>query len=150
MNCIREAENYLRYYRELYQSIKHANYMIAKLSWQTAPKEISAVSMDVTGIRAGKPCNTLNQMYELQMWKKMKDATIEEIDKVESVLSIISQNEGCERYRDILFMYYVEKKSMTYIAEEVQYTERHLWRLKKEIIKKFAVALFGVTALQAV
>ncbi len=150
MNCIREAENYLRYYRELHKSIEHADYMISKLSWKTAPKEMSAVSIDITGIRAGKPCNTLNQMYQLQIWQEMKDRTLAEIEKVESILNFISQEQGCERYRDILYMWYVEKKSMMFIAENVQYTERHLWRLKKEIIQKFAVALFGVTALQAV
>lgn len=47
-------------------------------------------------------------------------------------------------------MRYVEKKSMMFIANEVQYTERHLWRLKKEAIQKFAIALFGILALEAV
>jgi hypothetical protein len=71
MNYIREAENYLRYYWELHHSIEHADYMISKLVNQTAPNDLSAVSMDITGIRAGKPCNTLNQMYELQIWQEM-------------------------------------------------------------------------------
>ena len=79
MNYIREAENYLRYYRELHQSIEHADYMINKLVKQTAPKGISAVSVDITGVRAGKPVNTLNQIYQLQMWKEMKDRTMVEI-----------------------------------------------------------------------
>jgi hypothetical protein len=65
MNYIREAENYLRYYRDLQQSIRHANRMIAKLTWQGAPRDAGAVNMDVTGVRASKPVNTLNQIYQL-------------------------------------------------------------------------------------
>jgi hypothetical protein len=45
MNCIREAENYLRYYRELHQSIEHASRMIGRLKMQTAPGEVSAVTI---------------------------------------------------------------------------------------------------------
>jgi hypothetical protein len=150
MDYIREAENYLRYYRELHQSVEHANYMISKLVNQTAPSDMSAVSIDITGIRAGKPCNTLNQLYELQMWQEMKERTLVEIKKIDSVLDTISQEQGCNRYRDFLFMFYVEKRSMFSISEELQYTERHMWRLKKDIIQKFAIALFGITALKVV
>lgn len=151
MNCIREAENYLRYYRELHQSVKHADYMISKLVNQTAPNDLSAVSMDVTGIRAGKPCNTLNQMYQLQMWQEMKDRTLVEIEKVEAVLNSISQDRGCERYKDILFMWYVEKKGKEDIAEEIGYSHRQsVYEMKNKAIKKFAVALFGIVALEAI
>ena len=150
MNCIREAENYLRYYRELHQSIKHADNMIKKLMYQTAPNEMSAVSSDVTGIRAGKPINTLNQMYELQMWQEIKGRTMIEIEKVDSILNSISQEQGCEYYKDILFMWYVQKKDKEEIAEEIGYTERHLRRIKNEAVKKFAVSLFGIVALEAI
>lgn len=73
MNFIREAENYLRYYRELHQSIEHADQMISRLKWQTAPREAAAVNMDITGVRASKPINTLNQIYQLQKWQEMRE-----------------------------------------------------------------------------
>jgi hypothetical protein len=151
MNCIREAENYLRYYRELHQSIEHADYMISKLVNQTAPKEVSAVSMDVTGVRAGKPCNTLNQMYQLQMWQEMKNRTLVEIEKVDNVLVSISKDPGCERYKDILYMWYVKKKAKEEIADEIGYSHRQsVYEIRSKAIKKFAVALFGVVALVAI
>ena len=151
MNYIREAENYLRYYRELHQSIELADYMIEKLIHQTAPKEISAVSMDVTGVRAGKPCNTLNQMYQLQMWQGMKERTLVEIEKVDNVLISISKDPGCERYKDILYMWYVKKKAKEEIADEIGYSHRQsVYEIRNKAIKKFAVALFGVVALVAI
>jgi len=151
MNYIREAENYLRYYRELHQSIEHADYMINKLAKQTAPKGISAVSMDITGVRAGKPVNTLNQIYQLQMWKEMKDRTMVEIGKVDNVLESISKDQGCENYKSILFMWYVEKKAKEAIAEEIGYSHRQsVYEIRNKAIKKFAVALFGIVALEAI
>jgi hypothetical protein len=151
MNCIREAENYLRYYRELHQSIEHADYMINKLVKQTAPKGISAVSMDITGVRAGKPVNTLNQIYQLQMWKEMKDRTMVEIGKVDNVLESISKDQGCENYKSILFMWYVEKKAKEDIAEKVGYSHRQsVYEIRNKAIRKFAVALFGIAALEAI
>lgn len=151
MNCIREAENYLRYYRELHQSVEHAEYMISKLVNQTAPNDLSAVSMDVTGIRAGKPYNTLNQMYQLQMWQEIKDSTLVEIAKIDSVLDAISQNSGCEIYKKLLYMWYVEKKVKEEIAEELGYSHKQsVYEIRNKAIIKFAVALFGIVALEAI
>jgi RNA polymerase sigma factor (sigma-70 family) len=150
MNCIREAENYLRYYHELHQSIKHASRMISRLKMQTAPGEVSAVSIDITGIRASKPVNTLNQMYQLQQWQEMQARTLEEIEKIEEALAGISQAQGCERYRDVLFMWYVECLSQEEIGERIGYTARHVRRLKRSAINKFAVSLFGIVALKAI
>jgi len=151
MNCIREAENYLRYYRELHQSVEHADYMLNKLVNQTAPNDISAVSMDITGIRAGKPCNTLNQMYELQFWHEMKEKTMGEIKKVDNILESISHGSGCERYRDILYMWYVEKTDKEDIAERMGYSSRQsVYDLRSRALNKFSIALFGITALKAI
>ena len=151
MNCIREAENYLRYYRELHKSIEHADYMISKLSWQTAPKEMAAVSIDITGIRAGKPCNTLNQMYQLQIWQEMKDKTLEELEKVDATLNSLSIGLGCERYKDILLMWYVDKVDKEVIAEKMGYSSRQsVYDLRNKAINKFSVALFGIIALKAI
>lgn len=151
MNCIREAENYLRYYRELNQSLGHADRMINQLKRQSAPREVGAVNMDVTGVRAEKPVNTLNQIYQLQRWQEMKERTQVEIDKVEESLKGICLDPGCERYRDILYMWYVEKKDKEAIANEIGYSTRQsVYDIKIKAIRKFAVCLFGVTALQAI
>lgn len=150
MNCIREAENYLRYYRELNQSLGHADRMINKIKWQSAPRALGAVNMDVTGVRADKPINTLNQMYQLQKWQEMRERTQEEIDGIEVSLQGICLDPGCERYRDILFMWYVEKRDKEDIAECMGYSTRQsVYDIKAKAMRKFAVCLFGVTALEA-
>ena len=151
MNCIREAENYLRYYRELTQSIEHASRMISKLNWQGAPRDARAASVDITGIRASKPVNTLNQIYQLQKWQEMKERTIEEIEKIEEELQGICLDPGCERYRDVLYMWYVEKLDKDEIAERLGYSSRQsVYDMRNKAIRKFAVALFGVVALETI
>jgi hypothetical protein len=50
VDFIREAENYLLYYRELRKSIEHADWMISQLTWQTAPKGARSAQLEATGI----------------------------------------------------------------------------------------------------
>ncbi|VBB05588.1 rna polymerase sigma factor region 3/4 [Lucifera butyrica] len=150
MDCIREAENYLRYYRELKQSIEHSNYMIERLVMKTAPADASAIRLEPTGIHAARPNNTLNQIYQLQKWQEMKDRTLEEIEKVDRVLDSICQDHGCERYKDILVMWYVEKLDREDIASKLGYSRRSIFYLKDKAIRKFTVSLFGFEALQAI
>ncbi len=151
MDCIREAENYLRYYRELQQSLKHSKRMIAKLTWQTAPREVGATANDVTGVRAEKVANTLNQLYQLQMWQEMKDRTEEAIAEVDETLDVICTDPDCERYKEMLQMWYVDKKDKDEIADAFGYSSRQsVYDLKGKAIKKFAISLYGITALKAV
>lgn len=151
MDCIREAENYLRYYRELWKSIEHADRVIKQLMWQTAPRIPGAVTMDVTGIRASQPHDTLNQIYQLQKWQEMREVTLIEMGKVEDVLNAICQDPGCERYKDVLVMWYVEKMDKDMIAEKLGYSHKQsAYEIKNKAIKKFAVTLFGVIALKAI
>jgi DNA-directed RNA polymerase specialized sigma subunit len=59
------------------------------------------------------------------------------------MLESLSTNES-----KILVMFYVDKKTMFEMSMEMGYTEKYMWRLKKEAIEKFAVSLFGIEALK--
>jgi hypothetical protein len=153
MNCIREAENYLRYYRELTRSIEHADRQISRLQYQGSPTADTVAHMDITGIHASKPINTLNQIYQLQKWQEMRDRTVREIEKIEESLAGICADPGCERYRDVLYMWYVEKLDKEDIATTIGYSEtsrKSIYEIKNKAIKKFAVSLFGIEALEAI
>lgn len=151
MDCIREAENYLLYYRELRKSILHADRMIGQLMHQTAPRVLGAVAMELTGVRAQRPHDTLNQIYQLQKWQEMKELTAIEIGKIDDVLVAICEGSGCERYKDVLVMWYVNKLDKEDIAERLGYSHRQsVYEIKNKAIRKFAVALYGVTALKAI
>jgi hypothetical protein len=151
MDCIREAENYLRYYRDLKKSVEHADTMIARLTWQTVPKGAGVAQMEATGVHAGRPINTLNQFYQLQKWQEMRENTLVEVDRIDNELDSICEDPGCERYKDVLVMWYVEKLDKEEIAEKFGYSSKQsVYDLRNRAMKKFAIALFGVTALQAI
>lgn len=151
MDCIREAENRLWYYRDLVRSVDYAREQIGILAGKGAPKGITAVSMDPTGIRASKPHDTLSIMYQLQRWTEIRDKTSEEIDKIDAILAEIIQEPGCERYADILKMWYVEKMAKEDIADDLGYNQRRsVYELCNKAIRKFAIRLFGLEALRAI
>lgn len=150
MNYIKEAENYLKYYRNLKKSLDHANYMINNFTWLTAPNSIHAVVNDPSGISARKPVNTVEQLYELVRWQEQKKQTQKEIDHIEEILNDMVKEKGCEKYRRVLEMWYVEKEDKEYIAQELNYCTRNVFRVKEKALEKFAVTLFGIKALKAI
>ena len=108
--------------------------------------------MDTIGVRASKLYDTLNQIFQLQKCQELREQTLIEIAKVDDVLNAICQDAGCERYKDVLVMWYVEKMDKEDIAKNIGYSEtsrRIIYEIRTKAIRKFAVALFGVTALKA-
>lgn len=73
-----------------------------------------------------------------------------EIAKVDDVLDSICIDPGCERYKDILFMWYVEKLEKDDIADQSGYSRRTIFYVKAKAIRKFSISLFGIDALKAV
>jgi len=151
VDCIREAENFLKYYRDLSKSIEYSDRMIKGLMKQTAPKNPTAVVMDITGIRASRAHDTLNQLYAIQKWQEMRELTLVEMEKVEDVLDYIADEPGCEQYKEVLLSWYVERMDKETIARQLGYSSKQsVYDIKNKAIRKFAVTAFGVTALKAV
>jgi hypothetical protein len=95
----------------------------------------------------------LNQMYQLQKWQEIRERTLTEIAKVDDVLDSICIDPGCERYKELLYMWYVEKLDKETIAEALGYSKNSkqtVYDMRRVAIKKFSVSLFGIEALQAI
>lgn len=54
----------------------------------------------------------------------MLERTLVEVNKVEESLTFICKDPGCKRYRDILYLWYVEKLDKEEIAEQLGYSHR--------------------------
>lgn len=137
------------YYNELQQAIKTADKMIAKLAYKTAPGQLNAISLD--SVHAGNVTNTYEQIYQLQLWTERKSDTLEEIKKIDDTLNAINRQSGCEYYKDILTLWYVDKIPKREIARKLGFADTsrgYMFVLKNRAIKKFAVALFGIDALE--
>ncbi len=149
MNYIREAENVLRYYRDLYRSIEHMDREIARLIRQAGPSDIKAIVVDEQ-LGSGRHDETINILFQIQQLSENRAKTESELKKVEDILDDISRQAGCEKYGIVLKKWYVEGQPRHEIAKELGYTERHLYRIKSRAIRKFAVSLFGIEALKVV
>ena len=58
-------------------------------------------------------------MYQLRKWQEIKERTKVEIEKGKEALPGITRAQGCERYRDVLFMYKgVDYMKFSLIPEE--------------------------------
>jgi hypothetical protein len=150
MNYIQEAEKRLRHYRDLENSIEQMNKDIARIVKRSSPSELNAVAMDVTGIRSSKVDEAYNVLFELQTLRDSINSTTEEIADIAEILKDISREKDCHLYGKVLYLWYVKRTEKDDIAREIGYSRRQIYRLKEEAIRKFAVRILGIKALDAI
>jgi len=148
MKCIKDAEAKLKHYRDLSRAVKNAQKEIHRITYRTVPRKIKAAAMDETGVRANVPINTMNEIYQLNRWQTILNDTEEELRLIDDILTEISQEPNCDHYKDVLIMWYVERRKKDEICEKINYsTARTLYRIRNKAIRKFAVSMFGIEAL---
>lgn len=150
MNYIQEAEKRLRHYRDLEKSLEQMDKDIARIISRSSPSELNAVAMDITGIRSGRQDEAINILFELQTLSESKLQTEEEIKDIADLLKEISQEPDCNFYGKVLYAWYVKRKSREDIAKEIGYSVRQIYNIKNAAIRKFAVRVLGIKALDAI
>lgn len=150
MNYIQEAEKRLRHYRDLEKSLEQMDKDIARITKRSGPSNLNAVAMDITGIRSGRQDEAINILYELQTLSESKMDTEEEIKEIAELLEEISQDADCGFYGKVLYSWYVKRKSREDIAKEIGYSVRQVYNIKNAAIRKFAVCILGIKALDAI
>lgn len=151
MNYIKEAEQYLYHYRDMYVSIENMHKEISKLVW-SGPKDISAVQLDVTGVHgSNQQDETINIMYKIQTLTNSKEQTKNKLDEMDNILEEIANEKGCELYGHVLRKWYIERIPKEDIAKEIGYSSKQsIYSLRAKAIRKFAIRLFGIEALKAI
>lgn len=155
MNYIKEAENILWYYNDLYRSIENMNREIAKLVSKQGPGGLNAISLEQTGCHgSGKEDdNTYNLLFKLKTLSESREKTVTEFDKVDEILAEISQEHGCELYGGVLKKWYIEKIPKEEIAKQIGYSptsRTSIYDIKNRAIKKFAVRYHGIDVVKAI
>lgn len=153
MNFIKEAENILKYYKDLNRSVDHMGHEIAKLISHNAPTLPSAVSLDLTGVHGSghEDDNTYNVLYKIQLLSESREKTRSEMELVNIILQEICQEPGCEEYKNLLIHWYVNRTPKEEIAEIFGYSSKQsAYNLRDQAIKKFAVRYFGIDAMKAI
>jgi hypothetical protein len=151
MNYIKEAENVLLYYNDLYRSIQNMDREIAKLVAKQGPSVLTAVAGDETGIRGGGGHeDTANVLFRLQILTENKLKTEAELEKINCQLNEISQDRGCELYGQVLKEWYVFKTPKEEIRKTIGYSERKsIYNLRDKAIRKFSASYYGIEAVRA-
>jgi hypothetical protein len=151
MNYIREAENYLKHYRDLRYSLNQIEKEITKIKWSGAPREISAMNLDGMPSGSIQQDEMINIIFKLKCYTEMKENTLKQINEIDTILNTLEKEEGCESYSKLLKLWYVDKKNKEDIAEELGYSSRQsIYTHRNKAIRKFAIRLFGIDVLKAV
>jgi hypothetical protein len=145
LNYIREAENYLYYYRDMKKSLDQLEKQINKLISKAGPHDLKAMTFDQTGIRHSQQDEAINILFQLQKLIENREKTEEKLKKIDELLDSISQDEGCELYGTVLRKWYIERIPKEEIAEEIGYSSRtSIYTIRARAIRKLAVRLFGI------
>lgn len=151
MNYIKEAENILWHYNDLYKSLENNDKQFAKIISRTGPSDLSAVALDLTGIHSSKTDEAYNVLFELNKLRECKENTAAELSKIDDLLQNISNEKGCELFGAVLRKWYIEKMPKEDIAGETGYSSKQsIYDLRAKAIRKFAVQMFGIEALRAI
>lgn len=150
MDYIKEAEKRLWHYRDLEKSIEQMDKDIARIISKSSPSELNAVAMDITGIRGNKQDEAMNILFELQTITMAKKHTEDEIREIADILREISQEPECSLYGKVLYAWYVKRTEKDDIAKEIGYSRRQVYNIRNAAIRKFAVRILGIKALNAI
>ena len=152
MNYIKEAEDILRYYRDLDQSVGKMRNQISKLMDKHAPSPLNALALDPTGVHGGSGLDdAYNVLYKIKVLAESCEKTLYEMELVTKELDEIDKDPGCENFGIVLWEWYVLGKSKADIAEMLGYSSvQSVYGLKDRAIRKFAVRHFGLNAINVV
>jgi type II secretory pathway component PulJ len=149
VNYIQEAEKRLKHYRDLKRSVEQMDKDIARIVSKATPSELNAVAMDLTGVRGSSDDDTYNILFELQTLTISKRKTEEEIESIDNILKDISKEHDCRLHGKVLYAWYVKRMSKEEIANEIGYSLRQLYNIKNDAIRRFAIRILGIKALEA-
>ncbi|WP_341877607.1 DUF1492 domain-containing protein [Defluviitalea saccharophila] len=149
MNYIKEAENYLNHYKDLYFSIKIMEKQLDKIIKDAGPKDISSTQINDSGVRTAiNQDEAINTLFKIKTLKENITETKKKLEEIDEILTDLKNDPESKIYADILRMWYIEGKSTPDILREVGYSERQFFNIKKEAIRIFAVRILGIKALE--
>lgn len=153
MNYIKEAEEILKYYRDLNRSVDHMGYELAKLIVHNAPSHLSAISLDITGIHGsgGEDDNTYNVLYKIQVLSESREKTRAELEIIKMELEEIEQDPECENFGKVLHEWYILGTRKSEIKDILGYSSmQSVYGVRNKAIRKFAIRHFGLDAMKVV
>ena len=160
MNYIEEAEKYLRNYRHLRGSVETMRRERERLIGKAGPAGEKNMAVALDAVRgggrggkgsAGKYDDAINLIWRIQGLTESIAETEEKLKEIDVLLEEISEGDGCEFYGRVLRAWYIDGIAKEEIAEEIGYESRtSIYTIRNRAIRKFAVRVLGIRALEAI
>ena len=156
MNYIEEAEKYLRNYRHLRGSVDTMRRERERLIGKAGPRgeENMAIALDAVGGgwgSAGEYDDAINLIWRIRELTENIQKTEERLKEIDRILEEISEGDGCEFYGRVLRAWYIDGIAKEDIAAEIGYESRtSIYTIRNRAIRKFAVRVLGIRALEAI
>ena len=128
MDYVKVAESYLWEYQLLNKSIIAMQKELKKLLERSGPKGDKNIAVSLNKVGGGKGSSqmdeTVNQIYRVQELKEGIADTLNRVSDIDEALGDISEGEGCERFGELLWIWYVEGLSKDEIADQMGFQTR--------------------------
>jgi len=148
MDYIKEAENRLRNYNDLVDSVDNLKQELYELNAElTNVKDINYSGMPHGSGGLLPDDRLVNKLYRKQKAIEELKKTLKAIKRMDNVLKNLSNGEGNEKHEKVLRLFYIEGARGHALEEALDCSERHCYRLKGIAIRRLAVQLFGIKGL---
>ena len=109
----------------------------ALILWENAKENATRTTTVLTGMPKGNTVSSQveNAVVKAETYHEQYDALCDELSDIYHRLEKESEK-LTEMEKDILDMYYPQNKKVAEIAKEKNITERHVYRIKKDALKK--------------
>jgi hypothetical protein len=148
MDYVKEAENYLRNYNDLMDSVYNLKREISEIEEDL----LCIKNIDYSGMPHGSGSqlpddNTVNMLYRKIKAEEELKKTLRTINRIDSVLKNLSEGEGNEKHAKALKLFYIHGVRGQGLEDSLECSERHCYRIKGLAIRRLAVQLFGIKGL---
>lgn len=147
MDYIREAIEYLKSYKDMLISLDNLQEEIRELNAEIPGDKAITMNDMPHGSGPSLPDDAIiNKLCRLQKAKEEYAFTKKKLEKMDKIIKGLSKGED-EYYEKVLRMWYIDDIDVGQIAKELNYTERHIYRIKGIALRKFAIQLHGVKVI---
>lgn len=145
MDYVREAENILRGYNDIVDSVENLKKELSEINAEiTCLKNFNYSGMPQGGGSSLPDDILVNKLFRKQKATEELKITIHKLGRINDILSKLSEGNGNEEHEKILRAFYIKNLKAENLEKEMECSERHAYRLKNTAIRRFAVQYFGI------
>lgn len=144
MDYIRETVNVIRNYDNIEKSIENLQYKLEDNKYKLQGYKETVISDMPKGSGASEPDDGLcNLLYEQKVLEDNLRSTKKQYANINKLLNGLADDE-----KKLIVKAYCSEQTDTDIANDLNISRQALYTKKRKLIKKLAIQLWGINALQ--